>query len=137
MSIAARRPTRTIAAASWMWAAVSPTSMRAAVARPWLPKADQLVQCRCEGAGGHSLKEWAGPFLLRFFPHRMIRRCTATSCQGLRRLAGLRHGPDNPVRDHRRRRAVRLCARRQWSTAAQDRELAQPPRVRLAQPGVE
>src|SRR6185436_13193629 len=30
MSIAAPRPMPTIAAASWMWAAVSPTSMRAA-----------------------------------------------------------------------------------------------------------
>src|SRR5688572_1426463 len=63
MSIAAPRPTPTIAAASWMWAAVSPTSMRAAPesAREPPRKVDSLVSPgRYEGAGCHC----AGPFLL-------------------------------------------------------------------------
>src|ERR1043166_3843681 len=60
MSIVAPRPTPTIAAASWMWAAVSPTSMTpAAWARRRRPKADS-VQSRVEKAGSN-----AGLFLFR------------------------------------------------------------------------
>src|SRR4029078_10045655 len=60
MSIAAPRPTPTIVAASWMWAAVSPTSMTAAAsARRRSPKAEQLV----ESIPGPAPRKRRRPFL--------------------------------------------------------------------------
>ena len=61
--------------------------------------------------------------------------CIAVHMANIRRAYSV-HGSDHPFRDHERRRQARLRGFRGRPAAAQDRQLAQPSRVRLAEPGM-